>query len=142
MTHLEFFKKLKRLTATKPSISIIGFFFVSAFFILCFFHLDYRAVTKGFRRHSSLMTWHDLNGSSDDNRVRGFLEEGGDGCDVFDGDWVWDDSYPLYRSENCKFLDEGFRCSENGRPDNFYTKWRWQPKSCNLPRFIFYFFNK
>ena len=79
MTHLEFFKKLKRLTATKPSICIIGFFFVSAFFILCFFHLDYRAVTKGFRRHSSLMTWHDLNGSLDDNQVRGFLEDDGDG---------------------------------------------------------------
>ncbi|GFZ04696.1 trichome birefringence-like protein [Actinidia rufa] len=135
MNHFEFFKKLKRLTDTKPSISIIGFFFVSAFFILRFFHLDYRAVTKGFRGHSSLMTWHDLNGSSDDNRVREFLEEGGDGRDVFDGDWVWDDSYPLYRSEDCKFLDEGFRWSENGRPDNFYTKWWWQPKSCNLPRF-------
>ncbi|OIW18444.1 hypothetical protein TanjilG_13196 [Lupinus angustifolius] len=28
----------------------------------------------------------------------------------------------------------GFRCSENGRHDLFYTKWRWQPKHCNLPR--------
>ncbi|KAI3460871.1 hypothetical protein Pfo_017534 [Paulownia fortunei] len=33
------------------------------------------------------------------------------------------------------FLDDGFRCTENGRPDKFYTKWRWQPKDCNLPRF-------
>ncbi|KAH0738461.1 hypothetical protein KY290_037166 [Solanum tuberosum] len=34
-----------------------------------------------------------------------------------------------------KKWDEGFRCFENGMPDNFYTKWRWQPKDCNLPRF-------
>ncbi|KAL0434456.1 UNVERIFIED_CONTAM: protein trichome birefringence-like 10 [Sesamum latifolium] len=57
------------------------------------------------------------------------------GCDVFDGDWVWDDTYPLYQSRDCRFLDDGFRCSENGRPDIHYTKWRWQPRDCNLPRF-------
>ena len=65
-----------------------------------------------------------------------FLSENGGGCNVFDGDWIWDDSYPLYNSRDCKFLDEGFRCTENGRPDLFYTKWRWQPKACNLPRFL------
>ena len=62
-------------------------------------------------------------------------------CHVFDGDWVWDESYPLYESKDCRFLDEGFRCSENGRPDLFYTKWRWQPRHCNLPRFLFLFFS-
>lgn len=66
-----------------------------------------------------------------------FLSEIGGGCDVFDGDWVWDESYPLYESKDCRFLDDGFRCSENGRPDLFYTKWRWQPRNCNLPRFFF-----
>ncbi|XP_073008322.1 protein trichome birefringence-like 11 isoform X1 [Typha latifolia] len=60
---------------------------------------------------------------------------GGLGCDWFDGEWVWDGRYPLYESKECPFLDEGFRCSENGRPDRFYTKWRWQPSHCNLPRF-------
>ncbi|KAL9677523.1 hypothetical protein QQ045_005756 [Rhodiola kirilowii] len=25
--------------------------------------------------------------------------------------------------------------SQNGRPDSFYLKWRWQRKRCNLPRF-------
>ncbi|KAL0323559.1 UNVERIFIED_CONTAM: protein trichome birefringence-like 11 [Sesamum angustifolium] len=55
------------------------------------------------------------------------------GCDVFDGDWVGDDAYPLYQSRDCRFLDDGFRCSENGRPDIHYTKWRWQPRDCNLP---------
>lgn len=53
----------------------------------------------------------------------------------YDGRWVWDDNYPLYESPDCPFIDSGFRFLENGRPDSFYTKWRWQPKACNLPRF-------
>ncbi|KAG1338450.1 protein trichome birefringence-like 11 [Cocos nucifera] len=60
--------------------------------------------------------------------------EGGE-CDWFEGEWVWDERYPLYESRDCGFLDEGFRCSENGRRDRFYTKWRWQPARCDLPRF-------
>ncbi|KAM6541210.1 hypothetical protein CsatB_005657 [Cannabis sativa] len=64
-----------------------------------------------------------------------FLDEGGDGCDIFDGNWVWDETYPLYNSPDCPFMDGGFRCSENSRPNHQYTKWRWQPKHCNLPRF-------
>ncbi|XP_057473056.1 protein trichome birefringence-like 11 [Actinidia eriantha] len=129
MTHL-----FKKLTSSEPSISGIGFCFVSVFFILCFFYLDYRTVTRG-GLHSTLTTSFGLNGSLGQNQRPGFLEVGGDGCDVFYGNWVWDDSYPLYKSQDCLFLDEGFRCSENGRSDNFYTKWRWQPRNCNLPRF-------
>ncbi|WMV47175.1 hypothetical protein MTR67_040560, partial [Solanum verrucosum] len=72
-----------------------------------------------------------ISTSRNDEKVR-FLEND---CNIFDGNWVWEESYPLYQSEDCIFLDEGFRCSENGMPDNFYTKWRWQPKDCNLPRF-------
>ncbi|WOL03772.1 hypothetical protein Cni_G12492 [Canna indica] len=60
---------------------------------------------------------------------------GGRECDWFEGEWVWDERYPLYESASCPFLDEGFRCSENGRPDRMYTKWRWQPAGCDLPRF-------
>lgn len=45
------------------------------------------------------------------------------------------DSYPLYKPEDCSIIEGGFSCSQNGRPHDFYTKWRWQPKSCNLPRF-------
>ncbi|WOL00616.1 hypothetical protein Cni_G09329 [Canna indica] len=56
-------------------------------------------------------------------------------CELFEGKWVWDDKYPLYESRDCAFIDEGFRCSENGRPDRLYAKWRWQPHRCNLPRF-------
>ena len=57
-------------------------------------------------------------------------------CDFFDGEWVRDDSYPLYESKDCPFLDGGFRCSENGRPDASYTRWRWEPSCCDLPRSV------
>ncbi|PNT65465.1 hypothetical protein BRADI_4g42860v3 [Brachypodium distachyon] len=56
-------------------------------------------------------------------------------CDLFDGEWAWDDGRPLYESRDCPFLDTGFRCSENGRPDSSYAKWRWRPSRCDLPRF-------
>ncbi|XP_059625847.1 protein trichome birefringence-like 11 isoform X3 [Cornus florida] len=139
-THLEVFKNFKRWNRLKPSQGVLGFFSLAVCFLFCFFYLDYRAVTRGFRSggRPGFITWFGLNGtsSSGGNIGRlGFLEEGGDGCDVFDGNWVWDESYPLYQSKDCLFIDAGFRCSENGRPDNFYTKWRWQPQDCNLPRF-------
>ncbi|CAL4939069.1 unnamed protein product [Urochloa decumbens] len=56
-------------------------------------------------------------------------------CDVSDGSWVFDQSYPLYESNSCPFIDEGFNCQANGRMDQSYMKMRWQPKHCNVPRF-------
>ncbi|XP_019429229.1 PREDICTED: protein trichome birefringence-like 8 [Lupinus angustifolius] len=57
-------------------------------------------------------------------------------CDYSNGRWVWDDTYPrqVY-NESCRFLDPGFRCRKNGRKDEGYRKWRWQPDGCNLLRF-------
>lgn len=115
-------KVKKRLRLFEPSVGILG---LAVCVILFFFFLDYRSVAKGLRFPSQTerFLW----------TRRGVNESNGE-CDVFDGDWVWDESYPLYQSRDCKFLDQGFRCTENGRPDSFYTKWRWQPKHCNLPR--------
>ncbi|KAB8091480.1 hypothetical protein EE612_016973 [Oryza sativa] len=56
-------------------------------------------------------------------------------CNVYDGRWVFDESYPLYTSDSCPFIDEGFSCEANGRMDGSYRKWRWQPTHCSIPRF-------
>ncbi|OMO74305.1 hypothetical protein COLO4_26628 [Corchorus olitorius] len=139
MPIFEVFRKVKRLKVFEPSLGVLGFFLVAVCVICCFFYLDYRAVAKGYRvpSQSQRFMWLKLDGSPSPTEIKRveFLSQEGKGCDVFDGDWVWDEKYPLYESKDCSFLDEGFRCTENGRPDLFYTKWRWQPKHCNLPRF-------
>ncbi|PIN22747.1 hypothetical protein CDL12_04533 [Handroanthus impetiginosus] len=55
-------------------------------------------------------------------------------CDIFDGKWVKDDSSPLYQPGSCPLMDESFNCYQNGRPDNGYEKFKWQPNHCNIPR--------
>ncbi|KAK4393791.1 protein trichome berefringence-like 7 [Sesamum angolense] len=55
-------------------------------------------------------------------------------CDVFDGNWVLDDSYPLYNASECPFVEQGFNCLANGRMDDDYLKWRWRPKNCDIPK--------
>lgn len=57
------------------------------------------------------------------------------GCDVFEGSWIPDSSYPLYNSSICPFAERGFNCLANGRRDTEYLKWRWKPRQCNVPRF-------
>ncbi|KAF7818940.1 protein trichome birefringence [Senna tora] len=55
-------------------------------------------------------------------------------CDLFDGEWVKDDSYPLYKPGSCNLIDEQFNCIQNGRPDKDFQKYKWKPKGCTLPR--------
>lgn len=57
-------------------------------------------------------------------------------CDYSDGRWVWDEGYRLQSyNENCSFLDPGFRCHLNGRVDEGFPMWRWQPVGCHLSRY-------
>ncbi|KAJ9153379.1 hypothetical protein P3X46_026824 [Hevea brasiliensis] len=55
-------------------------------------------------------------------------------CNIFDGRWVKDNSYPLFEPGSCPHIDEPFNCFINGRPDNGYQKYRWQPDDCNIPK--------
>ncbi|PON82894.1 Protein trichome birefringence-like [Trema orientale] len=57
-------------------------------------------------------------------------------CDYSYGRWVRDETRLLESyDESCPFLDPGFRCRRNGRPDEDFRRWRWQPDGCDLPRF-------
>ncbi|KAK4492540.1 hypothetical protein RD792_003352 [Penstemon davidsonii] len=137
MTHFDFFKKFKFLKVQEPTPGVLGCFFFSLCLIFSLFLFDYKVV-NGLHGQALLMTWIKFNNGSallEPSEKVGFLEVGDGVCDIFDGNWVWDESYPLYQPQDCMFLDEGFRCTENGRPDKLYTQWRWQPKDCNLPRF-------
>ncbi|CAG7877814.1 unnamed protein product [Brassica rapa] len=55
-------------------------------------------------------------------------------CEFYEGEWVKDDSYPLYKPGSCNLIDEQFTCISNGRPDVEFQKLKWKPKQCTLPR--------
>ncbi|KAF3591596.1 hypothetical protein DY000_02023198 [Brassica cretica] len=57
------------------------------------------------------------------------------GCNLFQGRWVFDASYPFYDSLSCPFIDGEFDCLKFGRPDKQFLKYSWQPESCTIPRF-------
>eukprot|EP01018_Ginkgo_biloba_P023680 Gb_23681 [translate_table: standard] len=61
-------------------------------------------------------------------------------CNLFQGKWVHDSFGPLYKNDTCPVLTQAQNCQGNGRPDKDYEYWRWQPVSCDLPRFDAYKF--
>ncbi|GFP88016.1 protein trichome birefringence-like 2 [Phtheirospermum japonicum] len=75
-------------------------------------------------------------GDSRSNVTKGFAANSRsfEKCDIYSGGWVRDDSKPYYPSGSCPYIDRDFDCPANGRPDNEYVKWRWQPNDCDIPR--------
>ncbi|RWW49388.1 hypothetical protein BHE74_00044463 [Ensete ventricosum] len=130
---MEALRRLVRRVKPFEHVGLLEFVvFTAALFLslLCFAHLDYSWVWLGGGGYRGL--W--VSGTQGGGGERGRSDGGGGGeCDWFQGEWVWDEGYPLYESKDCDFMDDGFRCSENGRSDRFYTKWRWQPAGCDLP---------
>ncbi|KAL1309780.1 hypothetical protein HN51_052486 [Arachis hypogaea] len=77
---------------------------------------------------------HSMNQSFDFEMLKSKVVPMGK-CNVFEGSWIHDNSYPLYDASQCPFAERGFNCIANGRRDRGYTKWRWKPKNCDVPRF-------
>ncbi|XP_039033583.1 protein trichome birefringence-like 37 [Hibiscus syriacus] len=71
--------------------------------------------------------YHNVTGLSSRKQVGG--------CNLFQGQWVFDPSYPFYDSSGCPFIDAEFDCLKHGRPDKQYLMYAWKPDGCNLPRF-------
>ncbi|OMP05035.1 hypothetical protein COLO4_09112 [Corchorus olitorius] len=151
-TSSDFSKKSKQCNPIEPFLGVLGFILAICLLAGGFFYLEYRTVLRpgvplfGISGAPSASPLEDYEVKAaidtataattvNTNGRPGFLDKGGESCDIYDGNWVWDDDYPLYQSHDCPFVDNGFRCLENGRPDSYYTKWRWQPNACDLPRF-------
>uniref|UniRef100_A0A1J3FYH3 Protein trichome birefringence-like 2 n=1 Tax=Noccaea caerulescens TaxID=107243 RepID=A0A1J3FYH3_NOCCA len=69
------------------------------------------------------------------DRSRGSYED----CDIYDGNWVRaddddDETMPYYPPGSCPYIDRDFNCHANGRPDDAFVKWKWQPNKCDIPR--------
>lgn len=106
------------MAKSKPKTQFLSFLLLSV--LLCFFS----------GKSSSWLI------NEKDNEANMFLSKG-DGttsCDLSDGKWVFDQTYPLYDS-TCPYLSNAVTCQRNGRPDSNYEKWRWKPNGCSLPRF-------
>lgn len=58
------------------------------------------------------------------------------GCNLYTGNWVINQSYPLYDSNTCPFVRPEFGCIKYGRPDKLYQKYQWKPSGCELPRLV------
>jgi len=63
--------------------------------------------------------------------------KGEEGCDIFSGKWVRDEkNKPNYLERECPYIHPQITCQEHGRPDRDYQFWRWQPNSCDLPKYV------
>ncbi|ERN07968.1 hypothetical protein AMTRI_Chr08g161920 [Amborella trichopoda] len=115
-----------------PELALSSFLFLLLLLFFLFFdplsatHLPFsrdRRLGRSIHGHVSLL---------EENMVS---EGSAELCNIFNGRWVFDESYPLYSSQSCPYISSRVNCKYNGRPDSDYQKWRWQPDTCNVPRF-------
>lgn len=86
-----------------------------------------------YRVNGSLLYKEEVDtslGGEEENRNASF-----ETCNIFDGRWVRDDSKPYYPAGSCPHIDRDFNCHLNGRPDDGFVKWKWQPNGCKIPRY-------
>ncbi|XP_055808980.1 protein trichome birefringence-like [Solanum dulcamara] len=103
----------------------------------------FKANQSTIEKNSAAKTSSEEN-SANGNGEKGITERSANGnvdlvksllnCDFFDGNWVTDESYPLYKPGSCSLIDEQFNCFLNDRPDSGYLKMKWKPNACSLPR--------
>lgn len=61
----------------------------------------------------------------------------GRSCDYSDGTWIYDHQPRGARYDGtCKEIFKGWNCISNNKKNGWeLTKWRWKPRSCDLPPF-------
>ncbi|XP_074303162.1 protein PMR5-like [Silene latifolia] len=98
-------------------------------FILIQIKPNYSALLLGLRHHNHRSHHHNIASPSFPNINQT------QSCNIYVGNWVHDDSYPIYQFNQCPYIDPEFNCQLYGRPDSDYLKFRWKPTTCDLPRF-------
>ncbi|XP_026387275.1 protein trichome birefringence-like 2 isoform X2 [Papaver somniferum] len=79
--------------------------------------------------NESLISEGDGNSTSSSS-----INEGKKKCDIYNGKWVRDEKVPYYPVGSCPYIERSFNCRINGRRNDDYLKWRWQPDECDIPR--------